>query len=491
MKTNIQIPNLLPKFIFSGYRRLRSRRIQMAFLAGAVTICNTAACMAHPANEPYTVSFQAGRSSGIGGTELMNLVAHQGKLFAGTGFWEDSEPYEGPQILRLDSSRGSWIVERTFSEKQPDGTLPLWRRVDAMQEVTFNYDGNGCRLPAPVSLLIAANDTYSPLGVFQKEVVANTVIFTRDDCSGTWVRASIPLKSAGIRSFGFYHDPKTNVDYVFAGTCGHSFVRGVYSEKAPGKIAWDPVPEGANPSVSGRIMSFCQFQDHLYASTKPTVYEYTGGDTYQWQQRATYQDSPERNVSGLRGLTAVEYGKMIGVVEGLGSDSRVLDFFPETTELNITSLLKCALGTDFLPTGVTGNREYGTDILGAYNNIPAVNDPVTRQTYYLVGLGMSAKRICPFPGKQHSSWFLARRAPYYWTIQEIPDLGGWTDPQPNPPAVRTIAVSPFAEDHGQVLFMGFYDAADKPCHNTAHIYRVGLLTALQPYSPPKPKSPPK
>ena len=463
-----------------------SRRLRMALLAGAVTICNTAACMANPANDAYSVSFQAGRS-GIGGTELMNLVAHQGKLFAGTGFWEDGNPYEGPQILRLDSSHGNWRPEKTFSEKQSNG-LPLWRRVDAMQEVTFSYDREGRPLPTPVSLLIAANDTYSPLGVFQKEVVANTVIYTRDDCSGTWERASIPLKSAGIRSFGFYHDPTSNVDYVFAGTCGHSFVRGVYSEKAPGKIAWDPVPEGANPSVSSRIMSFCQFQNHLYASTKPVVYEYTGGDKFQWQQRATYQDSPEHNVSGLRGLTAVECGKMIGVVEGLGSDSRVMDFFPESTELNITSFLQSALGTDFLPAGVTGNREYGTDILGAYNNIPAVTDPLTRQTCYLVGLGLSAKRLCPFPGKAHSSWFLARRSPSCWTVHEIPDLGGWTDPQPNPPAVRAIAVSPFAEDQGQVLFMGFYDAADKVCHNTAHIYRVGLSTALQPFSPPKPKT---
>jgi hypothetical protein len=491
MKNRFQLPSLLPDFIFSGYRWLRSRRIQMALLASAATICNTTACLANPTNDPYTVSFQAGRSSGIGGTELMNLVAHQGKLFAGTGFWEDGDPYEGPQILRLDSSRGSWTVEKTFSEKQRNG-LPLWRRVAAMQEVTFSFDREGRHLPAPVTLLIAANDTYTTPGPRENnEVVANTVIFTRDDCSGTWIRTTIPIKGAGIRSFGFYHDPKTNADYVFAGTYGHSFVRGVYSSTEPGNIAWDPVPEGANPHVSGRIMSFCQFQNNLYASTKPVVYEYVGGDIPPWQQRATYQDSTSEYVSGLRGLTALQDGTMMGVVEGLGSESRILDFFPERTELNITSFLKSTLGTDFLPAGVTGNNDGGTDILGAYNNIPAVTDPVTRQTCYLVGLGMSAKRVCPFPGQTHSSWFLARRAPSCWTIHEVPDLGGWTDTEPNPPAIRAITVSPFAEDQGQVLFMGFYDAADKICHDTAHIYRVGLLTALKPYSPPKSNSSPK
>lgn len=396
MKNKFHLPSLLPDFIFSGYRWLKSRRIQIALLAGATTICSTTACPANPTNDPYTVSFQAGRSSGIGGTELMNLVAHQGKLFAGTGFWEDGDPYEGPEILRLDSSRGTWIVEKKFDEKQPkpNEKLPLWRRVAAMQEVTFTYDGQGRPLRAPVTLLIAANDTYTPPGPRQgHEVVANTVIFTRDDCSGTWNRTSINLKSPGIRSFGFYHDPKTNADYVFAGTYGHSFVRGVYSTTEPGSIAWDPAPEGANPAVSRRIMSFCQFQNHLYASTKPVVYEYVGGDSYPWQQRDTYQDSPSPYVSGLRGLTEVDCGStMMGVVEGFGSESRVMDFFPKRTELNITSLLKSDLGTDFLQPG-TANNDGGTDILGAYNNIPAVIDPITKQTSYLVGLGMSASTL--------------------------------------------------------------------------------------------------
>jgi hypothetical protein len=44
--------------------------------------------------------------------------------------------------------------------------------------------------------------------------------------------------------------------------------------------------------------------------------------------------------------------------------------------------------------------------------------------------------------------------------------------------VRAIIVSPFAEDGGQALYLGGYDADLYPAHNTAWLYRVGLNTAL-------------
>jgi hypothetical protein len=94
----------------------------------------------------------------MGGTEMRVLAAHAGKLYAGNGYWEDEAGPEGPQgaeILVLDEPGARWQVDHDFDERMPDGR----RRdlaVSALAEVTFATDGSGARLPAPVSLLIAA-----------------------------------------------------------------------------------------------------------------------------------------------------------------------------------------------------------------------------------------------------------------------------------------------------------------------------------------------
>jgi hypothetical protein len=48
-------------------------------------------------------------------------------------------------------------------------------------------------------------------------------------------------------------------------------------------------------------------------------------------------------------------------------------------------------------------------------------------------------------------------------------------------AIRTLIVSPFPDDKGEVLYLGGYDAGFEPAHNTAWLYRVGIDTALAPF----------
>jgi hypothetical protein len=417
--------------------------------------------MADPAHEPYTMSYQAG-VNGMGGTEAMSLVAHNGKLYAGIGYWKDNESYPGSQILVLDSPTGQWRVEHTFAAKLADGN-PESRRVAALKEITFRYDRKGNALAAPVSLLLAANDNFSSLGGGGART-EDLAIFSLDDSSDKWTKMTLPIKGKGIRSFGFHHDSITGADYVFAGTYDNGFLRGVYDPSSAGKISWDLNPEGAQPAVSDRVMSFGDCAKTYYASSKPSLYQYVdGANEFHYS-------------SHLRGLTGVGGDKLMGVLEGNAFESKVLEFFPQTEALNIVRLLKSAVGTDFNPNGATGD----TNIIGAYNDIPKVTDPTTGQNVWLVGLGFSQKRRCPIPGKEHSSWFLSRSASGSWSVHEIPALG-FIDPQPCPPAVRTMAASPFPQDQGQALYIGFYDTHGLPCHNTAHIFRVGLATALRPF----------
>jgi hypothetical protein len=468
----------LSSFRARALAKCGSRGFHALLVAGAFTTCNPALAMEDPAHEPYTCSWQA--DNNLGGTETMSLVAHQGKLYAGIGYWEDTGSYPGSQILVLDSPKGNWRVDHTFSAKLSDGT-PEYRRVAVLKEITFDFDGRGNRLSTPVSLLLAANDnTHQPDG----SRVENLAIFSRDDSSGRWIKMTLPIMGRGIRSLGKHHDPTSGADYVFLGTCSNGFVRGSYDASKEGKISWSINSEPAQPTVAGRIMAFGDLAGALCAFAKPSLYQYEDGSPgsvrAKWREMYSYPQPQNARSSGLRGATNIN-GSLFGFLEATGSDSKIMRMFPPVEELNIRRFLKSKLGTDFVANGQSADL---ANIVGAYNDFTKVIDPMTRRETWLVGLGFNEKNVCSIPNKEHSAWFLARSAADAWTLHEIPSLN-LRDPQPCPPAVRTMVVSPFAGDREQAIYIGFYDANDRPCHNTAHIYRVGLATALRPYSSDK------
>jgi hypothetical protein len=521
MKNRSRLAHLLKTLVFSRCRHFvstlrysgvmvnaNSRGIRALLFAAFAAICNSAASMAtSPANEPYTVSFMAGEN-GICGTETMRLVAHGGKLYCGLSNWEDTPgSYAGPQVLVLDSPRGKWRVDNTFNRTQSNGQ-PYFQRVDSLQELTFNYDGQGNKLPAPVSLLVAGLENWAPEGGYP--LAEPLIIYSRDDSSGTWIGAQLPIKSEAIRSFGLYHDPSLHIDYAFAGASS-GFLRGVYNASTPGLISWGPYLEGANPPTDGRIMSFENFgSSSIYASSKPYIYQYTGVTpappphlappppaSPPWQPVANLTSFIDTKVvypgSGVRGLSTVDGGiRMIGGLEGPAWKAAILSFSPAgqdlkvDQELNINHFIEQTLGVNF--TNNPGAKTIAggdSNLISAYDNIPPVINPSNGQTVWLVGLGFDPCYRCPFPKRGNDSWFLSRTAPYKYTLHEIPSLGfvdPGTDPQLCPCAVRTMTVSPFPEDQGQVLYIGFYDTNNAPCHNTAHAYRVGLSTALTPAS---------
>ena len=82
--------------------------------------------------------------------------------------------------------------------------------VSTLEEVTFATDGSGARLPAPVSLLIAAN----------WDLTGTARVFSRDDATGAWTAASLaqgrpmPGFLPQVRSLGGHRDRVTGVDRV-------------------------------------------------------------------------------------------------------------------------------------------------------------------------------------------------------------------------------------------------------------------------------------
>ena len=151
----------------------------------------------------------------MGGTEIRVLAAHEGRLYAGNGYWEDrprAEGWQGAQILALDTPNGKWHVDHAFDERLPDGRARNLA-VSALREVTFTTDIAGAHLPTPVSLLIAS--TWDLTGA--------TSVSSRIDQTGAWVATRLsqdrpqPDFLPQVRSLGAHRDRVTGIDHVFAG----------------------------------------------------------------------------------------------------------------------------------------------------------------------------------------------------------------------------------------------------------------------------------
>ena len=107
----------------------------------------------------------------MGGTEVMSIVAHEGRLFAGISYWADdkpgADPKPGAQVLRKDTASAPWRVDVNFGKQ--------YMRVEGLVAVTLSTDCAGSHLGAPVKALVA-----SPYN-FQDKEESRTEAWVRDD----------------------------------------------------------------------------------------------------------------------------------------------------------------------------------------------------------------------------------------------------------------------------------------------------------------------
>jgi hypothetical protein len=420
-----------------------------------------------PAKRGFKVSWVAGQTDDAGnltgGTELTNMVAHDGKIYAGTSLWKDapgSEPVVGAQVLRLDSPRGRWQVDLNLSQLLDDGT-PRYLRISALNSVTFTTDGTGHRLASPVSMLLAA----------AADNAGTLSVFSRDDSTGAWTEMDVfPAGApAGFRSFGFHHDNVTHIDRVFAGAGIFGIFAGVYDPTAPGSIRWNTLPQllGQN-----RPMAFAEVNNTLYVAIDPGIYARVDGLVPHWQMVYQFTDPPYQT-DGLRGLTTVPNPSgngdvLLASLEGpLGYIGYVdpAAAFANTQELYFLPYFLRRWGS--LP------QSY---VVAAYNDTTPIQDPKTGEPLELIGLEAQD----PQPGHENSSWYLVRHLDGTYDLHEIPAIATPENPNPSLVATRAIVVSPFAEDRGKTVYFGGYDASwDASDHNTAWIYRAPLSTVLR------------
>jgi poly(A) polymerase len=408
----------------------------------------------------------------MGGTEIMSLASHKGKLYAATSLWMNSVPLPdsiGAQILVKESPGKKWKLDY-----QTDKQI---LRVDSLVSITLGTDGQGNKLSEPVNLLVAGLwDIGYPLP-------AAATVAVRDDATNKWITTDLLKYPAGnymptIRAIGTHKDRITGVDHVFVAILGIIY-SGVYDSTAPGQIRWESKPEFIN--VDDRLMAFGECNGELYAAIKPAIYKRIDGPTPTWEKVYEYTtfagDKPSYlgGSSGMRGLTAIPNPQGDGEVllmalEGFDDIAKIVYLDPSdnnsvTTDFDLGAFLKEQLKDIW-----SAQRYY---VVTAYNDMERVTDPKTGEDLLLIGLGVFNDVYNP-----DNSWYLVRHPDATYAMHEIPcifDLHG----QPKTlSGNRTIRVSPFAKDNGQVLYFGGFDCLGKTSHNTAWIYSVDIDTAL-------------
>ena len=433
----------------------------------------------------FEVSYTAGEHDAaghfMGGTELRNLSAHGGRLYAGNGYWMDRPGSEGrqpAQIFVLDSPAARWRVERSFDERMPNGR-PRHLAVSALIGMTFSTDHTGRPLPRAASMLFAG--TWDLSGASQ--------VMSRNDATGAWTATSLPVPrvTSGIqqvRAIALHRDRRTGVDHIFAGNDRHGIVSGGYDDASVGGIRWGSAPELdisrlSAPSFPGlsllRVASFAECNGILYATVGQQIYRRLDGVPPRWELFYT-NPRPGYSETGLRGLTAVANPSGSGqalLVAVEGDAARIIRIDPasgqETTELDIPG---------FLSSAWTTKAGY---VIAAYNDMTVVPRP-GGEANVVIGIETFLPPASPVPaghvrvdGLDGGGWYFVRGGDRRYDLHKI----GSSHPVTGAPlvATRAIAASPFPNDPDTIYFAGF-DANKRPAHNTAWIFRARAIRTL-------------
>ncbi len=440
----------------------------------------------------FNWSFVAGttQSNGVfrGGTETMNVVAHNGRLFAGqSSRWNTPYPniadtnslttnWTGAQILVKDSAASSWRVDPNLP--------PIFRlhlAVEALEEISFTTTLLGAPLSPPTNLLVCGLSDITNIGA----LVASARV--RNDATGDWADSHIDTTTpAAMISFGSHVDRTTNIHRIFAGLSNGEIYRGGYLVAATNFLIW--ASNNVEHSGTGPVTAFAECNKILYAacgltqanSNSPVVGGlYHRKDTnatwqldYQWPYPADLMSAPEEDRL-MRGLTAVpeSHGASNQVLVGARAWPGVIERIDPAQDHAVTVELDVR---DFLA------RRWGNDLVRqsnvriAYNGFTAATNPVTGEAVHLVGVWIDHPDASMAP--HNGSHFLVRHLDGTYEVADLENFAPQVPAGQTLRGTRCIAVSPFAEDGGNVFYFGGYDTATDESHNTAWIMRGDWLT---------------
>jgi len=382
----------------------------------------------------------------------MNLVVHEGKLYAGLGNWMDvpymkdkkSGAWTGAHIIVKESSESPWQLELELGQE----TL----RVDAMKSVTFRTDRKGRALPSPTSLLVASSVDAHEKGLW---------VWVRSP-EGTWekVRLASSDDMQYCRSFGMHTDAVTGIDSIFAGSSFGDIYSGAFDPDVEGNILWNTSPE-LSPG-EGRAMAFTEANNVLYVSVSNGLYMRRDGVDAEWILVYEWDVPVGTRFEEMRGLTTIQNPNGPGeVILGAREQPGFIERIDPHTNYAVSVELDVGRYFD-----ETWGRSRGHLI--AYNDmVPFVLS--SGEVVHLISLQVH------HPNRRYDlshAFFLVRRQDGSYTHLAIEDT------RVNPPselrAVRAFVASPF---NPHEFFVGGFDCNMREAHNTAWIF-VGEITAF-------------
>jgi hypothetical protein len=421
----------------------------------------------------------AGRYAG--GSEIMHLASHKGRLYAANGYWEDShwvvpdgDPKQSAQVLRLDSADGSWQVELELGDESPPELN--FMKGNILKSVTFTKDGDGNVLSSPRSLLVmAAGNIYS-----------HVCVWVRDDTTGQWAQqiAKSGQSESGVRwvprDMEIHTDQVTGQERIFLLLGNPGILSGVYDPAAPTKIRWDQEVEFPKSGLLDiRALGMVEANGVLYFSGGGTIYQRNDGPEPSYSEVLTLDEELNVEVGGIRGLSSIDNPNGDGQslifmwAPNVQSSGRVKRLDPNGqggytvhNEADMSSLMNAALGPN-VKVGFT---------LGAYNDFYAVTNPKTGETVHLIGFEAIISgdpSLVWHRGYYRGAMYAIRTADWQFTVKEV--NGTYAPGKPALVAPRTFALSPFGDDR---LFVGGHDTNFCVSTDMAWVFSAGLGVAL-------------
>jgi hypothetical protein len=426
----------------------------------------------------WTLSYKAGYKDGrgvyAGGSEIMHLQSHKGKLYAFNGYWCDTHYPRtlSAQVLRLDAPDAEWQVDLNTHDS---GKSHM--KGNILKSVKFRTDHEGS--PIDETVLIAGSQADVGGGLRAVSV------FTRNDRTGKWDHDIIQRRPGGgvrrvPRDIELYRDTVTNVDRVFMLIGDPGILSGVLNSTT-GRIEWDDRPEHPTDGkfFPARPLGITEANGSLYFSVGGKIFKRLNGRKPRWELAYEIKGGVNTDVGGIRGLSTIDNPNgpgesLIFVWTPRGScvgDIKRLDGpgLAETTETTLRAL--------FGREKINGDA-YARFSLGGYNRFAPVKRPGTGELVHIVGYEqriVTANESLKWNHYYKGAMYSVRTRDQKYTTHEV--NGRWQQGKQILVAPRAFANSPFDGEEDVMYFAG-HDANFSPSTDMAWIYKAPLDVVL-------------
>tara|TARA_B110000238_G_scaffold105282_1_gene114690 strand:- start:890 stop:1951 length:1062 start_codon:yes stop_codon:yes gene_type:complete len=300
----------------------------------------------------------------------------------------------------------------------------------------------------------------------------------RNDVNGSWgesqiVQGSFPAgENYSIRDVEVYVDQQTGFEYVFATVGTQGIYKGKYNSANPGKIDWISIAEFGPLSI--RPLGIEIANGELYFSSGSKLYKRIDGINFSYSVIHDFSDlstTINSAVGGIRGLTTISNpngtnkalllmwcpdGQSKGTIYRLEPNGN--GGFDRYYETKISLLVENYLSGSSV-----------SYLLGAYNEFYEYTDPLTNDTYHIIGFESSIlSALHPIWNGYYSGALFAKRDNnMQYTLEEVNGAIGMNDTALV--AIRCYVKSPFDSD--QSIYFGGFDPNGNISTNMAWIYK--------------------